>query len=279
MIQPTAYPSWIQIETCTTCTARCITCPSRMLAGVRPQLMPDNLLEKLLQDMAYNASFIQTVVPFNSGEPLCDPRIFDILAQIRDRIGKGKVLFSTNASLLQGEKADKLRSFVMDQTIQLLSFSVDGYQSFDQVRVGLQREVIYANILRFVQTLPDRSKVNIHMTVCPENMYDLEQFVSYWTSEGIPTSFMPCDGRIGHGLSKPSPLPCQRILWSNVYILTNGVATPCCVDWSGLYHLGDLSTQTVSEIWHGKPYEYIRSAHLRCAKDAVELCRDCQAWY
>lgn len=278
ILQP--YPSWIQFETTTLCTSKCITCPSRLLQGVRDSLMETPLVEKLIGDMAEHRDEVQTIIPFNSGEPLIDSRIFDFMYKISDQIGLSKIHFSTNASLLvSNEKMNLLiRAMELNQIKQLV-FSVDGKEHFDEVRVGLNYSVIVQNILNFVGRLSHANNVSVHMTVCPENISDLNDFCTFWENKGIRATFMACDGRVGHGLSSSSPLPCSLILWSNIYILSDGTVVPCCCDFDAKHPLGNFNDNTISEIWHGENYQELRRMHMEIRKSDSPLCSQCQAHY
>lgn len=277
------YPSWVQFESTIRCQGRCITCPSPLLHGSRDALMSDELLDKLIGDMAEHREHVHTIIPFVIGEPLLDPRIFDLVREISERVGYGKVLFSTNAVLLRkGRDAEiyrRLKEAYESEQIKELVFSVDGLASFEVVRKGLRREEIYRNVQDFVATIGDTSRLHVHMTVCPENLRDLAPFVDYWESRGIPVSFMASDGRVGHGLT--SPLPCSRILWSNLYILSDGTYVPCCVDSTDTpkHPLANLRDNTVSEVWHGEGYQELRKMHMEIRKADSPLCGRCEVCY
>ena len=169
-----------------------------------------------------------------------------------------------------------------DGTIKQLVFSVDGKQSFEAVRTGLSYEDIQYNILLFLDVLAYlelQKKINVHMTVCPENIHDLAEFVTYWEYIGLRPTWMACDGRNGHALTSPSPLPCAQLLWSNLYVLSDGTCVPCCVDWQGEHPLGNLNDSTISEVWHGEAYAELREAHMQIRKADIPLCAACKASY
>jgi len=274
------YPSWIQFETSTICNGGCITCGNKELQGFRDPVMDPFLVGKLIDDMEAHREHISRIIPFVNGEPLLYPPLFDLLGRLSDRVGPGKVLLNTNASLLYGEQAEKILQAYVCHAIENLDFSVDGMASYEKVRMGLKRDEIYANIEWFLLGVQDRSRINVHMTVTPENINDLHEFMDFWDVQGIHNSFMGCDGRNGsNAMTSPSPLPCARILWSNIYILSDSTFVPCCVDYLGKHPLGSLRAQSVSSVWHGPAYTNLRLNHLDIQKDRSPLCRDCTAWY
>ncbi len=273
-----SFPSWIQFEPQTICNSKCITCGSQYLPTMRCRIMDPFVVGKLIDEMAEHKSEIATIVPFMNGEPLLDPTIFDTLDRIAERVGIQKVLFATNGYALP-DCSQQLKEAYQSHKIEQLSFSVDGLDAFEKVRKGLSQIDIYGKIHEFLDTIKDKSRINVHMTVCSENLYDLQAFMDYWDSYGIRNTFMPADGRAWHGLSSPSPLPCTRILWSNIYILSDSTVVPCCCDWKGSTPMGKFNTQTIEEIWKGEAYHSIRKAHLDIRKNEITVCRDCQAWY
>ena len=49
----------------------------------------------------------------------------------------------------------------------------------------------------------------------------------------------------------------------------------CCVDWAKQAVVGDLRTQTLTQIWHGEELHAFRLAHIRRQRATLAACRDC----
>jgi radical SAM protein with 4Fe4S-binding SPASM domain len=63
--------------------------------------------------------------------------------------------------------------------------------------------------------------------------------------------------------------------WTSVTILWDGTVVPCNFDHDGLYPLGNVSHQTLREIWAGEPLTALRCRHRDRDLSEIALCRDC----
>lgn len=275
MILP-EFPPFVQFETTTLCNSECITCPNRALQGIRPQVMHSGFIEQIVAEMHVFQEHVRTVIPFVHGEPLLYPELIPLIRGISQTVGYNKVEIATNAALLDEQMRNAIEDLLTHDMIRTLVFSVDGYAHFGEVRKGLDRDQVYGNIERFLEQTMYREKLRVDMTVCKSNRSDLPEFAEYWTARGVNWNFSAADGRYNkeESISKGTCLPC-RILWESVYILSNGLLAPCCIDWRGDMVLGDLAEHDIHTIWHGERYESMRRVHLECRKPTYELCVNC----
>jgi len=267
-------------------------CGRHEIGDSRPEFMNNALLWRLMNDIAVHRSEVSTIVPFLNGEPLEDERIFNVIDFIAEEVGPRKVHFSTNASLLEGDKADRLLCCLAENKLQSLSFSVDGYDNFEKIRSGLSREQVYKNIGDFLGAIDDpvtRNMINIHFTAVQENLGDIENFVNYWgVCRDYRWTIMPADSRSDllfglpvdrSNVRLPNPIPCWQILWSNVYVMTDGTFVPCCVDCLGASKMGNLHENTIEEVFTSQRYEEFRTKHLQIKKNELSACQNCQTHY
>jgi len=68
-------------------------------------------------------------------------------------------------------------------------------------------------------------------------------------------------------------LPCF-ILWNSLCIRPDGKISLCCQDVYGKYTLGDVSNNTLHEIWHSKELNNLREK-LKVGRDGLALCEHC----
>ena len=71
--------------------------------------------------------------------------------------------------------------------------------------------------------------------------------------------------------------PCV-LPFKDLNIWADGKAVLCCEDWNEEYVVGDLRTQTLSEIWHGQPLREVREKHLARRGHDIALCAKCNSW-
>jgi len=65
-----------------------------------------------------------------------------------------------------------------------------------------------------------------------------------------------------------------RQLWKSMTVNWNGDVTPCCVDSYSQYIMGNIISQSVSEIWNSSKYVQFRKANLR---HGISLCNRCNS--
>lgn len=130
------------------------------------------------------------------------------------------------------------------------------------------------------------------MVAMPQNSHEVQSFQGKWRGlvdfvgiggfssrlnsvEQVKMSLPQVDGQ-NEEVDKKSHacvLPFRDLnIWSD------GKAVLCCEDWNEEYVVGDLNTQTIIEIWHGKPFKEVREKHLRGRGGDISMCGRCNAW-
>ena len=56
-------------------------------------------------------------------------------------------------------------------------------------------------------------------------------------------------------------------------MLWDGRVSLCCADFDGKTILGDLTTQSIADIWNAEPYRAVRREHLESG--GPDVCRAC----
>jgi len=284
-------PTSIQIQTTDRCNAACAMCPysSRVRTGPANE-MPDALFTRILEGLRETGA-IRSICLMLQNEPLLDRRLHERVRQIRRLLPGVFVTTVTNASLLTPDRADELLASGLDH----ISVSIDAATeaSYAQIRKGLD----FAKVVRHTEALLQRTggrRVNVKFLRQRANQGEERAFARRWRPLGATVTFEPLTNRAGtldgfermragrRGLLRAAatgvlnrvyprcPLPFARmaVLWDGRVIL-------CCHDWEPRDVLGDLSTQSVAEVWNGEPMNRYR--HLLWTKRPSEslICRDC----
>jgi radical SAM protein with 4Fe4S-binding SPASM domain len=63
-------------------------------------------------------------------------------------------------------------------------------------------------------------------------------------------------------------------MWHSCVITWDGKVVPCCFDKDAHHTLGDLSSNSFSEIWQGEAYQQFRATLLR-SRSEIEICKNC----
>ena len=132
------------------------------------------------------------------------------------------------------------------------------------------------------------SKVKkIQKIVHPKFPEDLEKFKNFFIEEilrpGDAISFKDLHS-FGNSVSvehekkyDPNRYPC-KVLWSSLVVLHDGNVAMCCVDTNEDQHMGNISDQTMKEIWKGTKFAEIRNLHSCCDRKSISACDGCNVW-
>jgi len=176
-------PRIIQIEVTTACQLRCLFCPHTALG--------DNWIKTHMSWETFSC-----LLPFvrhtrlvhlqGWGEPLLNPRLWDMAAAIRER--RGRVSLTTNAMLLDDDAAQEILRIGFD----LVAVSVAGAQGEknDSLRIGSDFERICANIDHLC-SLKRHPKVHLVMQMMKVNMEELPELVRLAARLGVDEVIAP----------------------------------------------------------------------------------------
>ena len=267
-------------------------------------LMSLSVFERALEQVQKTAHTMQF---YFQGEPLLNRQLPEMIA-IAHQVGLYTIV-STNAQALTKDMANKLVKSGLSRII----VSIDGFskESYAAYRVGgtLHRAL---EGLQFLHEAKEqcRSSIRIELQVLRlktnEHEWDwikknykklgathlvFKTAQLYNFEHGHP--LMPTDERYsrykkiadGTYVHKSSPLHstpytihrafgalCLR-LWSGCVITTSGNVLPCCYDKDHRHTLGNITTHSLSEIFHSHKANTLRKHILK--GDFPEMCKNC----
>jgi hypothetical protein len=227
---------------------------------------------------------VRRISPYLMNEPLLDPEIGDRIAYISQK--KRFPTFSkinTNAALLDQEAALK----ILDSGLDVLTCSVHGIikGKYERTMVGLHLEEVLENIDRFLELKRKRKKkkpeVRITMIRTKLIESDVPKIKAYWKPRGVKVNIRPMTNRVNKRIStlgisaRPMELfdSCTRLM-QQAYINVRGEVLLCCNDWEQTTIMGDLSHQSVQEVWNGETFQNIRRRFLNQDLKGL-LCARC----
>jgi len=282
MVPP--FPNFFTIETVKLCNSRCVFCSINEWPKHTP-FMADALFDKILMEISANASHVEQVCLNGNGEPLLDKKICQRVRQCKEA-GIKKVLLTTNASLLTEEISAELLHAGLNEIL----FSINGLdkQKHEQLRVGLNFDVVMKNALTFVAC---RNRINpqvqIRMRMEAHPIFtnrNITEWTLFWDktlakNDHVHAKKMHSWGNQIDEFKSRSILarPCQ-VLWSTMNILSDGKVALCCIDYVPKVELGDLNRETITEVWTAEKISNVRALHTVGMRDKIPLCRGCKIW-
>jgi pyruvate-formate lyase-activating enzyme len=277
----------LNIETTLACNSRCVFCSKQSLPR-KAGTMSWDLYEKIIRE-AKSLGIGEAILSVY-GEPLLDKH-FLRRAKLTDEVGI-PFSFFTNGSLLT---EDISRELLQLKNFRRINFSVNAFkkETYEQVMVGLKRDVVYANISKFLK-LKNALRPDLYVVVScvlfDKNRDDKNKLRSYFLGlRGMNNVYFPMirnrggtllDIELGgqdvefSPLSKRSHklLPC-KFLWEDLFIYWNGTVGVCCEDTAARrIIIGDLKKQSLSEVWTGAPMIALRELHMNGCRAEHPVC-------
>jgi len=286
-------PLALQVQTVDRCNATCPACPYRAPAGghAPPRLMPEGLYLRIL-DGARRAGSVLTFVLMLQNEPLLDPDLAQRVRQARHSLGRRtRVITVTNGSLLTTSRVGQLVDAGLDEVC--VSIDAVSEETYRAVRRGPKFARVVENVHALLRRR-GRTRVVVRFLRQRANEGEQRQFVRHWRSRGARVETLPMSNRAGtlarfaqlrrrqrgalrSGLGRLRArfaLACTRP-FLHLAILTDGRVLVCCDDWAHRVIVGDLSRQSLSEVWNGDPINHHRQLLWTRQYDQSPLCRNC----
>jgi radical SAM protein with 4Fe4S-binding SPASM domain len=266
------------IATTHRCNMNCRMCIRAKRAFTGPDMAFD-LFKAIIDEWTPDLRYLSMDGP---GETIMNPEAFDMIRYAKSR--QIRVMFSTNATLLDGDMADE----ILHSGLDLIIFSVNGASSEVYRSVhgcDCYREAV-ANIHRFLERKrARRSKiiVAVQMIRLPETMAETAAFVRIWRRvPGVNIIRVKKDVVCHEGeclsepmRSKPRRNPCSRLWHGPPHIEPNGdvYASPGILFRAN--PVGNLKDQSLAQIWNGERMQAMRRAHISGNLSEFPECNDC----
>lgn len=274
-------PNIYIIEPTNNCNYSCSICPNRLYSKSEKGFMSLELFSKIISQIAEYADLIQL---FWIGEPLLHNDLCEMVRQAKIHT-KAKVSISTNGSYLSEEIVAQLVNSGLDDLI----ISLDGAESneiYGQIRRNGKLDSVKKNvksILRYSSSI----SITIKFILTNINKCEMQQFIEQWKDYGVKIKIqclytwanqLPELNTFSDYLSPQ--LQNKRVacsdLWYKIAIHWNGKVSICCFDWSFKNVFGDLTEDTIENVWNCSFINQLRESHLK--ETYTLICKKCDAW-
>lgn len=270
----------VQIETISTCNARCSFCPYITEAKERSgREMTRELFHKIVDEIATIPS-ITSIKLHGLCEPLLDRRLEEFVAYTKDKTQTAVGIY-TNGLLLTPERYDSLRAAGLDSIVISLN-AVRAEQHEAIMGMKGKFDAVCANA---DYAISQNSRTQIHAVFTTDTFTerDMDLFYQRWgdarkTGNGLVIRAANWSGDIEIPRKSMGVIfgnmGCHRAT-SHIYITHDGTVTTCCLDPFGKQTFGNLQTQTLRDVYNGEAYVSFRVAHAQNRADQYETCRGC----
>ncbi len=237
----------IEIETVNRCNGTCDFCPVSVSHDIRKKKIMEESVFKLIIDQLSDLDYSGRLATFSNNEPFLDKRVIDFNKYAREKLKKARIHLFTNGSLLSLEKFIEIIPF-LDELI------IDNYNQELQMNDKPQK------IYEYCMSHPElRKKVTIVMRKEREIL----------TTRGG-------DAPNRKNLKSYGDVKCV-LPYLQMIIRPDGKVSLCCNDPYGKETLGDVTKQSLCDIWYGKAYNEVRRK-LGNGRIGMEHCKYCDAF-
>lgn len=281
------FPKYFTIETCNSCNARCTMCPKSLEENRPAELMSDELFLRIVEQLAPQKDWIESIVLNSDGEPTLDRKLGERIRLLK-QAGIKRVTFTTNGALLRGPFA----TGILEAGVDEVYFSIDSNREevFNKIRVGLKFPQVRGNVHAFLTQRNEKqspTRVRVRMVEMDENRDEIQDWADYWRPflrEGDRLQSMPAhtwSGLIAHerdeNVRQLSDKPCVSP-FSSMAINWDGQVQLCDSDVRQKVLLGDVNTQKILDIWQGDAFRRIRDLHATAQRNQIDICQGCDHW-
>lgn len=276
-------PEGIQLEITTLCNADCAEC---WISGItRPRtIMNEALFKKIVDECSiYKPKFFQISW---IGEPTLDPGLVDKIKYIKKSCN-AFVFFFTNGSLLN----EKLSVNLIESGLDEIIFSFDGIskETYGTVRKGLNFEIVINNFNNLIELRKKHNRkkprIGVSLMLTKYNIHEEKQFKKEWLPKidhaiycTITTENRAIYYPYRNNTCYRNKGPCNMV-FHVLPVYVNGLVglCRCCTAREELI-MGDLTKQSVKDIWNSSLFKKYRDYHMQGKFNELPICDTCTRW-
>ena len=271
-----------QVELTNICPFKCQFCPRGVDGKMKRATgkMEFALFERLLDQLRSDQPKYRAFELHHLGESLVHPEVDRFIAAAAAR-GLPTEL-SCNPAVLKPE----LMKRVLDAGIRRLVISSDGMDNETSIAIRGpaarydRAEKHLDALFAYAAGMANPPRIVVQMIDLSRNAHQREAFLARWGSSKLPfveAYIKDLDGPdpdTGKSGATPPSYLCGYP-WRSVVVLWDGRVVPCCLDSDAALVLGDLTTQTLEEIWNGPAAVKLRDDLRKNEVACGSLCDGC----
>ncbi len=284
------YPTITSLEPTNFCPMSCRMCPRTEYMTRKIGYMDLGLYKKIIDQAKGQTQYLGIQL---FGDSVFHPKIWEMVDYAEER--GIKIMVSTNPTSLSRQKVDDLlKSKLSNLVLSMEGTNDETYKYYRGPRADYELALKNIEYLcrRKTELGLGRPFITIRMIKMKLTEGEYADFRKLWENypginEATIKSFSTYGGMyfsINQSASEeqksgrfknPNTYPC-RDPWINVTVLWDGRVVPCCIDVDGYNVVGDLSTQSLEEIWNGPKMRELRRQHITGKYGDNKFCKYCR---
>jgi len=265
------FPNRLEIELVSDCNLKCTYCPRHFVNELIGYMNID-LFKKIIDEAEHYPDTI--LVLHRRGESMMHPNFNYMLNYVAGKFKE--VQMATNCTLLNSNKFESIIN-----GLDFISFSIDSPDNFKETRIPAKYSSVERKINHFLEYNNGKVKTQVSMVKTQHTLDSAcKEFELIWKDKVDRVRIYEehsTDGDFGslmnpREIRKPCVMPIYEML-----IYDNGITARCNHDWDS-DGMGDVTKNTLKEIWMNDKYIGLREQHIT-QKLTDPVCSGCDSWY
>ncbi len=270
---PLKFPLGLAVDPSNLCNFECKFCPTGFRGDIKKQRengqMSLDLFSKIINDLIQWDAVVDNLKLWKDGEPFANKNIIQMIKIARESKRFNRITITTNGALLDRFSED-LISFPPDKIIvSILSMRGSDYALHSRNANNLDK--VIKNISSLYRLKKNKNdlpliypKLCIFEGMTTEDENNFKNTFSKISDGLIYTKPFNWDDshdkdlKLGSVNKATVPLKVCPYPHYTMNINFNGLVSICCVDWSHNVIIGDITKESLREIWNGKALKQIR---------------------
>ncbi len=276
---PFAMPAHYLLEPTSRCNLRCTFCPYsiRDVPDGDHGFMGADLMERILDMMSGDAPVAGLSLHLG-GEPLLHPGIDRLVELVHARLGIRPRL-ATNGTLLSESVSNRIAR--AGGAHLEIDYCGDP-DTFERQRIGASWSGVRDNISNAVGAGLELSLIALDGDIgALRSLFGESPRIHYGVFRMHNTAGEFADiieKRFRLATDRRRFSPCTH-LWFSMSVTWKGEVVVCCRDILHRHVVGDLTKQTIADVWYGSEMKRVRKLHASSSIDSLPLCRSCDRPY
>ena len=274
------YPPYLLIEPVSACNLRCPFCfqtDKTFTVKGNMGVMKFELFKKIVDEA--DKLRVGAITLASRGEPTMNKKLGLMLEYLSKKENIFEIKLNSNATYL----TEKLCHTIFKTKISQVVISADHYikKDYERLRLNAKFEEILVNVDRLFKIRKDHypnSVTEIRISgVDNDKNLDRKKFKDFWIkrSDHVTASF-PIDRWNTYKNKKDIGIsdPCEN-LWDRMYVWYDGKVNPCDADYKSYLSFGDVSSDTITNVWKSNKIMDLRNQHIKNLRNKTVPCDRC----
>ena len=288
---PLDTPKTLFVDPSDACNFKCKFCPTsdrQLMKDVgRPwKQMTMQLFEKIVSDLKEFPQKVEVLRMYKDGEPFINKNFINMIRLAKTENVVNRIDTTTNASLLNKEKADLLAEAGLDRiNISVYGVNSDHYREFSNTKAEFER--IVENV-KYFDSISGDCEVLVkisgdHLTEDEKKLFldtfgdhcdkiYIEHVMSCWPNFELGDLVNNEFGIYGQEIKEVDICPYP---FYSMSINSDGIVSLCFLDWSRKLIIGDVRTESVKSVWQSSSMKKYQKMFLDGKRKKHPVCGDC----